>query len=82
MRTTLTIDDDIAKLVEREVKRSGDTFKGTINRLLREGLTASREKPDAAEPFEVTPFYMGQKPGLNYDCTAELLEEAEGPFYR
>lgn len=81
MRTTLTIDDDIAKLVEREVKRSGDTFKGTINRLLREGLTASREKPDA-RPFEIKAMPMGLRPGLSYDRISELLEEAEGPYYR
>ncbi|MGD0735774.1 MAG: hypothetical protein ABR976_11530 [Terracidiphilus sp.] len=81
MRTTLTIDDDIATLVEQEVKRSGDSFKGTVNRLLREGLMASRE-PAETRPFEITPIAMGLKPGLSYDRIAELLEEAEGPYYR
>ncbi len=81
MRTTLTIDDDVARLVEEEVRRSGDTFKGTVNNLLRRGLTASRQ-PETGKPFEVTPLFMGLRPGLSYDCIAELLEEAEGPYYR
>lgn len=81
MRTTLTIDDDIATLVEHEVKRSGDSFKGTVNRLLRQGLMASREKAEA-KPFEITPIQMGLPPGLSYDRIPELLEELEGPYHR
>lgn len=81
MRTTLTIDDDIAKLVEQEVKRSGDTFKGTVNKLLRQGLTASRD-PGPRKRFVVTPHAMGLRPGLSYDSIPALLEEAEGPYHR
>jgi hypothetical protein len=81
VRTTLTIEDDIAGLVEQEVKRSGDTLKATVNRLLRLGLTAANQ-PETGKPFEVTPFPLGLRPGLNYDCIAELLEEAEGPHHR
>jgi hypothetical protein len=81
VRTTLTIDDDIAGLVEQEMRQSGDTFKGTVNRLLRAGLNASSE-PETIKPFRVKPFPMGLKPGLNYDCIAELLEEVEGPYHR
>lgn len=81
MRTTLTIDDDIAKLVEDEVRRSGDTFKGTVNRLLKQGLMASKG-PSEAKPFVVTPFPLGLKPGLSYDSISDLIEEAEGPYHR
>jgi hypothetical protein len=81
VRTTLTIDDDIAKLVEHEVRLSGDSFKGTVNRLLRLGLMNKAEKP-GGKPFKVTPIAMGLQPGLNLDCIAELLEEVEGPHHR
>ena len=81
MRTTLTIDDDVAVLVEQEQRSTGESFKGTVNRLLRRGLTASSE-PQPRKPFVVTPMAMGLKPGLSYDCIAELLEEAEGPYHR
>ena len=83
MRTTLTLDDDIAALVEQEQRRSGDTLKGTINRLLRQGLTAS-SKPAAEEPFVVTPFPLGVGEMLDrHDgCVAALIEELEGPDWR
>lgn len=38
MRTTLTIDNDVAALVERERQRTGETTRQVINRLLRQGL--------------------------------------------
>jgi hypothetical protein len=78
VRTTLTIDDDIAVLVEQEQRRSGDSFKGTVNSLLRLGLMNSREKT-ATKPFVVTPFPLGIG---NCDKISELLEELEGPYHR
>ena len=81
MRTTLTIDDDIAMLVEQAVRQSGDSYKGTVNRLLRLGLTASQEGA-VRKPFVVTPRAMGLPPGLSYDCIPQLLEEVEGPYHR
>lgn len=38
MRTTLTIDDDVAALIERERRRTGETRREVTNRLLRQGL--------------------------------------------
>ena len=81
MRTTLTIDDDIAKLVEQERRSSGESFKGTVNRLLRRGLTAEDRNAER-RPFEVTPLFMGVRPGQNYDNIEALLEELEGPGHR
>jgi len=81
VRTTLTIDDDVAKLVEQEVRHSGESFKGTVNRLLRLGLTAARQ-PEKNKPFVVTPHPMGLKPGLSYDSISQLLEDVEGPYHR
>jgi hypothetical protein len=78
VRTTLSIDDDIAGLVEQEMRQSGESFKGTVNRLLRQGLLASRE-PVVATPFVVTPFPLGIG---NCDKISELIEELEGPYHR
>ena len=81
MRTTLTIDDDVAKLVAQEVQRSGESLKTTVNRLLRTGLVASRQ-PRKPKPFKVKPLAMGLRQGLSYDSISTLLEEAEGPWHR
>ena len=81
MRTTLTLDDDVAALVQEEVRRSGDSFKGTVNDLLRKGLTARRD-PQPRKRFVVTPRKMGLPPGLSYDSIPELLDKIEGPYHR
>jgi hypothetical protein len=81
VRTTLTIDEDVAVIVEQKVKRSGDSFKGTVNRLLRLGIIADdQDEPEAS--FVVEPLFMGVRPGQNYDKIEELLEELEGPYHR
>lgn len=42
MRTTLTLDDDTAALIERERERTGETQRQVTNRLLRRGLQRGR----------------------------------------
>jgi hypothetical protein len=83
VRTTLTIDDDIAKLVEQEVRRSGESYKGAVNRLLRLGLTASA-KPEVEKPFVVKPFPLGIGAMLDrhHGKVSSLIEELEGPNHR
>ena len=81
MRTTLSIDDDIAVLLEQEVRRSGKPFKIVVNNLLSLGLAQTR-KPQAAPAFRVTPRAMGLVAGQSYDDISALLEELEGPEHR
>jgi hypothetical protein len=81
VRTTLTIDDDIARLVQEEVRRSGGSLKGTVNDLLRHGLNA-RRNPQPRKRFVVTPRKMGLPPGLSYDSIPDLLEAIEGPYHK
>ncbi len=81
MRTTLSIDDDVAALLKKEIHRSGDPLKTTVNRILRIGLMAAQhQKP--LEPFVVAPFDLSLPPGLNQDNIEELLDALEGPARR
>jgi hypothetical protein len=81
VRTTLSIDDDIALLLEQEVRRSGKPFKVVVNGLLSLGLAQARQ-PRAARPFKVMPRPMGLGSGQSYDNISALLEELEGPEHR
>lgn len=47
MRTTITLDDDVAALIESERARTGESFRAAVNRLLRRG---TREGPPGAAP--------------------------------
>ncbi|HQZ83020.1 MAG TPA: hypothetical protein PLR83_07350 [Pyrinomonadaceae bacterium] len=78
MRTTLTLDDDVAfglqKLQESE---SGKSFKEIVNDALRRGLSASRST-GKKKPFKVKAFKLGLREGLSLDNIEELLDKVEG----
>jgi hypothetical protein len=80
MRTTLSLDDDVAQLLNKEVRRSGDSFKGVVNRFLRLGLMAS--KRPTRKPFVVTPWDLRPPAGLSFDNVEDLLDTLEGPERR
>jgi len=82
MRTTITLDDDIAEKLQAEMRRRRTTnFKETLNDVLRRGLLARRELA-AAKPFKVRARSMRNKPGLTYDNVGELLEQLEGSSHK
>ncbi len=78
MRTTLTLDDDVAALLNKEVRKSGDPFRLVVNRYLRLGLTASKQA--AKKPFVVKPMNLGLP--HDFDKIEELLDYLEGPEHR
>jgi hypothetical protein len=77
MRTTLSLDDDVARLLDKETRRSGASFKQVVNHFLRLGLMAS--KRPARKPFRVKPLNLSLPP---FEKVEELLEYLEGPEHR
>ena len=80
MRTTLSLDDDVARLLAKETRRTGASFKEVVNHFLRLGLMAA--KRPARKPFVVAPRKLGLPSGLTYDNVEQLLEAVEGPTHR
>jgi Arc/MetJ family transcription regulator len=82
MRTTLTLDDDVAAKLRQETRKSGKTFRKIVNEAIRRGLE-SRRKGLSATPFRVVARDLGKlRPGINLDNVAELLDRVEGPRRR
>ncbi len=71
MRTTLTIDDDIAAKLKAEMRHSGKSFKDVLNDVLRRGLT--NNTPAEIPPYRAPARDLGLKPGFDLDCTGRLL---------
>lgn len=81
MRTTLTLDDDVAAKLKALARRSGRAFRDVVNEVLRQGLMSDR--PAKRSPFRVrTRSLGGLRPGLHPDSIADLLEQVEGPLHR
>ena len=80
MRTTLSLDDDVARLLDQESRQSGASFKQVVNHFLRLGLMAA--KRPTRKPFVVAPRKLGLPPGLSYDNVEQLLDALEGPAHR
>ena len=82
MRTTLTLDEDVAARLKAEARRTGRSFKETVNEALRRSLSSSRGRPSEA-PFRIDARDLGRlRPGLSLDNVADLVEQAEGPRHR
>jgi plasmid stability protein len=82
MRTTLTLDEDVAAKLKAEAARSGRSFKETVNETLRRGL-ATRPRRRDRRPFRVVTRDLGRlHRGLSLDNVGELLEQVEGPLHR
>ena len=78
MRTTLTLDDDIAARLQAEARRTGQPFRVIVNEYLRAGL-AQRRGAHSPPAFRITPVHMGVPiPGVPYDDIGAVLEEIEG----
>lgn len=75
MRTTLTIDDDVARLIDDAVHRERRPIKQVINDALRRGLRTS--SPAAREPYHYEPHSTTLRPGLDVTGFNRLADELE-----
>jgi hypothetical protein len=82
MRTTVTIDDDVAAKLQAEMRRQrSNNFKKILNDVLRRGLLVKRQLA-ASKPFRVRARRMGKMLGLNYDNVGEMLEYLEAAEHK
>ena len=77
MRTTLTLDPDVAARARRGATKLGKPFKQIVNEALRIGLDQVLTPP-TAKPYRTKPKPLGLRDGLSYDNISELLVRAEG----
>jgi hypothetical protein len=72
MRTTLTLDPDVAAMLKKEMRQQKATLKETINKALRAGLQAAPRAETPSQPYRMKALNLG-KPLMNLDCTSEIL---------
>jgi hypothetical protein len=76
MRTTLTLEPDVARRLKARMRTEGLTLKDAVNRGLRVGLAAEDSK-QARKRFVVKPHHGGLMPGIDVDKINQVLDEME-----
>ena len=79
MRTTLTIDDDLAGILQRRSRELGKSFKELVNAALRKGLADNLE--ETPRDVQVKPHDFGRAPGVDLDRLNQLVDELEVEDY-
>ncbi|MHB1193683.1 MAG: DUF2191 domain-containing protein [Longimicrobiales bacterium] len=83
MRTTLTLDPDVAVSLERWKEARGLSLKAAVNEAIRHGLKVLEAPPDEPpEPYRIRPWSAGRLLVENVDDVAEALAVAEGEAFR
>lgn len=74
MRTTVTLDDDVARLLSDAQHRERKPFKQVLNEAVRRGLsTAASEQ----SPYRITTHHSGVRPGVDVTALNRLADELE-----
>jgi hypothetical protein len=83
MRTTLTLDPDVAAVLERLRRRDPRSFKALVNDLLRKGIAQLDPKtPTARASYRTRGAALGACRLPSLDDVAEALAVAEGERFR
>ena len=80
MRTTLTVDDDLAGLLKERARELGIPFREMVNRALRQGLGEPGE-PGRREVPKTIPQSFGFKAGVDLDKVNQLADELEAEAF-
>lgn len=76
MRTTVTIDAEVERLLRKAMHERGQTFKSVLNDALRKGL-ADVDDDTGEEPFLVRSHGMGLRPGIDPGRPAASADDLE-----
>ncbi len=77
MRTTLTLDDDLAARLKQLARESGRSFKEVTNEVLRRGLSTGEGPVEPLKPFRVVPKACGFKPGVDPTKLNQVYDDLE-----
>lgn len=81
MRTTLTLENSLARQLRRIAGERGLRFKDAVNGAIAAGI-GQMERPGPSRPYRTRPRPLGLRPGLSYDHVEELLSLVEGEAHR
>ena len=83
MRTTLTLDDDVAALLRLALSRRKNTsLKSLVNEAIRDYLTRQNRPPRTRKRYRLRPVFVGPSLVGSLDCVSDILAIAEGEAHK
>ena len=79
MRTTLTIEDDLAGILRQKARKLDQPFKAVVNSALRKGLADEME--ESGPQVTVKPHDFGASRGIDFDRLNQLCDALEVEDY-
>ncbi|MDE0218615.1 MAG: ribbon-helix-helix domain-containing protein [Spirochaetaceae bacterium] len=79
MRTTLTLEDDLAAVLKERAGKLGVSFKEVVNQTIRQGLGQSAA--GRGTPPTTKPHHFGFRPGVDLDKLNQLADELEAEAF-
>ncbi|MBM3288609.1 MAG: antitoxin [Candidatus Hydrogenedentes bacterium] len=76
MRTTVTLDPDVERLLKDAMHRTRRSFKETLNDAVRRGIRTEVPQ-ETRKPFVVEARPMGLRPGIDPAGLNKLVDELE-----
>lgn len=81
MRTTVTLDADVERLLKDAMHRSRQSFKETLNRAVRASLGTPADRP-TAPAFVITARPLGLRAGVDPTSFNKLADDLEVDAFR
>jgi hypothetical protein len=75
MRTTVTLDPDVERLLRDAMRERGISFKQALNQAARDGLVRARQP--RTKRFVQKTYAMGAREGVNLDKALALADAME-----
>ena len=82
MRTTLSLDEDVAAQLDRLRKSRGESLKALVNEALRRGLKQMLTRNRQRKPFRTAAVELGRCRIGNLDNVSEALSVGEGESFK
>jgi len=77
MRTTVTLEEDLAERLKKYAHRRQTSFKAALNTLLRRGLAAQEVAPSSRHRFTVEPHSGRFRQGIDPGKLNQLVDQLE-----
>jgi plasmid stability protein len=78
VRTTLTLDDDVAARLKAVTRREHRRFRAVVNEVLRAGLSALEKGARQRTPHRTAGFNLGPSLVGSLDNVEDVLARGEG----